>query len=60
MGNKNTHGGKRANAGRPPKAPTIVYQFNTEKDLRDYLRTLYSAKEINAALTATLVNLACV
>ncbi len=57
---KNKQGGKRTGAGRPPKAPTVVYQFNTEKQLRDYLRTLYTAKEINKALTDALINLALI
>lgn len=57
---KNEHGGKREGAGRKKSAPTVVYQLNINKQLRDDLRAKYTVKEINAKIRELLVSLNCV
>ncbi len=57
---ENKHGGKRKGAGRKKSVPTVVYQLNINKQLRDDLKAKYTAKEINAKIRELLVSLNCV
>ena len=57
---KSKHGGKRKGAGRKKSEPTVVYQLNIDKQLRDDLRQKYTAIEINAKIRELLVTLNCV
>ena len=54
---KQAQGGKRKGAGRKKSAPTVVYQLNIDKALRDELRTKYTAKELNNKIRELLNSL---
>ena len=54
---KITHGGKRKGAGRKKSAPTVVYQLNIDKQLRNELRLKYTAKELNNKIRELLRSL---
>lgn len=52
------HGGKRKGAGRPKSAPTVVHRLSVDKQLMGKLKESYTTREINAKLSALLVELA--